>query len=51
MVSTYALGYALFALIAGPISDGMNRKKIMILGLVGFAISTFYVELLRTFGK
>lgn len=27
MVSAYALGYALFALIAGPISDGLDRKK------------------------
>ncbi len=27
MVSSYALGYAGFALIAGPISDGLNRKK------------------------
>ncbi len=27
MVSSYALGYAVFALIAGPISDGLNRKS------------------------
>lgn len=27
MVSSYALGYAAFALIAGPISDSINRKK------------------------
>lgn len=27
MVSSYALGYAGFALVAGPISDGLNRKK------------------------
>lgn len=27
MVSSYALGYAGFALIVGPISDGLNRKK------------------------
>ncbi|MFJ6265328.1 MFS transporter [Lysinibacillus xylanilyticus] len=49
MVSTYALGYALFALIAGPISDGMNRKRIMILGLVGFAISTFLCGIASNF--
>lgn len=41
MVSAYALGYALFALIAGPLSDGMDRKKVMILGLFGFALATF----------
>ena len=33
MVSSYALGYAGFALIAGPISDGLNRKKVMVIGM------------------
>ncbi|PFS16560.1 MFS transporter [Bacillus cereus] len=41
MVSSYALGYAGFALIAGPISDGLNRKKVMVLGMSFFALSTF----------
>ncbi|MDD9149940.1 MFS transporter [Sporolactobacillus sp. CQH2019] len=41
MVSAYALGYALFALIAGPLSDGMDRKKVMIFGLSGFTLATF----------
>lgn len=41
MVSSYALGYALFALIAGPISDRMNRKKVMVFGLLAFAGSTY----------
>ncbi|MFS1026480.1 MFS transporter [Enterococcus casseliflavus] len=40
MVSAYALGYALFALISGPLSDGRNRKKVMIFGFLGFAIAT-----------
>lgn len=40
MVSAYALGYALFALIAGPISDNLNRKKVMCTGLLFFSIST-----------
>ncbi|WP_433946940.1 MFS transporter [Paenibacillus sp. SN-8-1] len=40
MVSSYALGYALFALIAGPLSDRLNRKKVMLGGLAAFAIST-----------
>ncbi|AWB45903.1 MFS transporter [Paenibacillus sp. CAA11] len=40
MVSSYSLGYALFALIAGPLSDLWNRKRIMLLGLLAFAIST-----------
>ncbi|WP_459501202.1 MFS transporter [Bacillus sp. C1] len=41
MVSAYALGYAVFALIAGPISDGLNRKRVMLGGMSFFAISTF----------
>ncbi|MGP7819200.1 MFS transporter [Niallia sp. 01092] len=40
MVSSYALGYAAFALIAGPISDNLNRKKVMIYGMISFAIAT-----------
>ena len=41
MVSAYAIGYAVFALFSGPISDGRDRKKVMIWGLLAFAISTF----------
>jgi len=40
MVSTYAIGYACFALISGPISDGHDRKKVMLWGFLAFAIST-----------
>ncbi|MGY3778739.1 MFS transporter [Isobaculum melis] len=40
MVSAYALGYALFALISGPISDGKDKKRIMLYGFIGFAVST-----------
>lgn len=41
MMGAYALGYALFALVAGPLSDGWNRKKVLVLGMVGFSVSTF----------
>ncbi|MDC2866817.1 MULTISPECIES: MFS transporter [unclassified Bacillus (in: firmicutes)] len=41
MVSAYALGYAIFALIAGPISDGLDRKRVIIGGMIFFSISTF----------
>lgn len=41
MVSSYALGYALFAFIAGPLSDNLDRKKVMMYGMFFFAISTF----------
>ncbi|NGM84141.1 MFS transporter [Paenibacillus sp. 7124] len=49
MVGAYALGYALFALIAGPVSDGLNRKKIMLFGILGFAVSTFLCGLAWNF--
>lgn len=40
IVSAYALGYALFALISGPLSDGWNRKKVMLAGMISFGIFT-----------
>jgi len=49
LVSAYAIGYALFALIAGPISDGLNRKKVMVIGLIAFTLSTFLCGLAPSF--
>lgn len=49
MVSSYALGYAGFALIAGPISDGLNRKKVMVIGMIFFALSTFLCGMATSF--
>ncbi|MFD2371182.1 MFS transporter [Brevibacillus sp. GCM10020057] len=40
MVGAYALGYAVFALIAGPLSDGWNRKTVMLFGMLGFSVAT-----------
>ncbi|OXM85355.1 MFS transporter [Paenibacillus rigui] len=40
MIGAYTLGSALFALIAGPLSDGWDRKKVLLCGLTSFAIST-----------
>lgn len=40
IVSAYALGYAVFALIAGPLSDGWNRKKVLLWGLLSFGVFT-----------
>lgn len=39
-VSAYALGYAAFALIAGPLSDGWNRKRVLVYGLFAFGLFT-----------
>lgn len=50
MVSAYAIGYALFALISGPISDGRDRKKIMIWEFVSFTVSTFLCSFASSFG-
>ena len=41
MMGAYALGYAIFAIIAGPLSDGWDRKKVMLFGMAGFSIATF----------
>lgn len=49
MVGAYALGYALFALVIGPLSDGWNRKKVMLLGMIGFGISTFLCGIAPSF--
>ncbi|ULL16063.1 MFS transporter [Paenibacillus sp. H1-7] len=41
MMGAYTLGSAVFALIAGPLSDGLDRKKVLLYGLTCFAVSTF----------
>lgn len=40
MIGAYALGYALFALLAGPLSDRWNRKKVATYGMIAFAVTT-----------
>lgn len=40
MLGAYTLGSALFALIAGPLSDGRNRRTVLLSGLLGFSVST-----------
>lgn len=42
LISAYALGYAVFALFVGPLSDGLDRKKVMLFGLAIFALATFF---------
>lgn len=49
MVSAYAIGYAVFALISGPLSDRYDRKKVMLAGLAAFAIATFLCGFANTF--
>ena len=40
LVSAYALGYALFALVAGPVSDRHDRRRVILSGLAAFAVLT-----------
>ena len=40
LVSAYALGYALFALVAGPVSDRHDRRRVILHGLAAFAVFT-----------
>jgi predicted MFS family arabinose efflux permease len=49
LMGAYALGYALFALIAGPLSDCWNRKKVLAYGMLGFAVATFLCGLASGF--
>ncbi|MDI4645402.1 MFS transporter [Cohnella hashimotonis] len=41
MLGAYTLGSAVFALIAGPLSDGWNRRTVLSCGLLAFSVSTF----------
>jgi predicted MFS family arabinose efflux permease len=49
MIGSYTLGSAVFALIAGPLSDGWNRKLVLLGGLAGFSISTALCGLASSF--
>ncbi|WP_057736961.1 MFS transporter [Liquorilactobacillus uvarum] len=49
MVSSYAFGYMLSALIVGPISDKYDRKKILIIGLTVFTLATAACGLANNF--
>ena len=40
LVSVYAIGYTLTGLVSGPISDRGNRRIILTLGMVVFALAT-----------
>ena len=37
MVSAYAIGYCLTALVAGPTSDRLDRRRVLITGMAAFS--------------
>lgn len=49
IISAYAIGYMLSALLIGPISDRHDRKKILVGGLVVFTVATASCGLANTF--
>ncbi|MGM9907356.1 MFS transporter [Limosilactobacillus sp.] len=49
LISAYAIGDAITALVAGPLSDGRDRKKFMIGGLLFFALGTLACGLSTNF--
>lgn len=49
LVSAYALGYAMFALVSGPLSDRYDRRVVLLAGLVGFTVFTAGCGLTNSF--
>lgn len=49
MLGAYTLGSAVFALIAGPLSDGWNRKTVLLYGLLGFSVTTMLCGFANSF--
>lgn len=49
MIGAYTLGSAMFALIAGPLSDSLNRRYVLFGGLLGFAASTILCGFANSF--
>lgn len=49
LVSVYALFYACFALLLGPLSDCFHRKLVISSALLAFAVMTFLCGLVRSF--
>jgi MFS transporter, DHA1 family, inner membrane transport protein len=50
-VSAYAMGYAITAIFAGPMTERMDRKKVLAAGLTGFAVFTALCGTAQGFGS
>src|SRR5881409_2109294 len=50
IVTTYSLAAAAFALLVGPVSDRVGRKKVLVSGLAVFSLASFFTYHVSTFG-
>jgi predicted MFS family arabinose efflux permease len=50
IVTTYSLAAAAFALLVGPLSDQVGRKKVIVSGLTLFTIASFLTYHVSSFG-
>jgi predicted MFS family arabinose efflux permease len=49
IVTTYSLAAALFALLIGPISDRVGRKKVLTFGIMAFVSASLLTYFVKTF--
>src|SRR5438128_2652957 len=49
IVTTYSLAAAAFALVVGPLSDQVGRKKVLVFGLALFTVASFLTYHVSTF--
>ena len=50
IVTSYSLAAAVFALFAGPLSDRIGRKKVLVGGLALFTVASFSTQHVTTLG-
>ncbi|WP_234418459.1 multidrug effflux MFS transporter [Dongshaea marina] len=48
LISVYLLSFGLFQLISGPLTDSFGRKKLMLFGMLSFAISTYGITMINS---
>lgn len=51
MVSAYAIGYCLTALVAGPLSDQLDRRRVLLAGMAVFCVTTAATGLAWSFAS
>ena len=51
MVSAYAIGYCLTALVAGPLSDRLDRRRVLLAGMAAFCATTAATGLAWSFAS